>query len=112
MKLNRLILLTGIAVLALINLSACVQMPTEQQRVVDLRPQISFKFDSADAQKSEARVFIDDLDAGRLGDFVDGKGALRVTSGVHKVRVMLGSNVLLDERAFIGDGISRSFNVR
>ncbi len=94
------------------SLTACVQYPTERQSVVDLRPQISFRFDAGDARLNEARVLVDGLDAGRLGDFIDGKGALRVLPGTHAVRVTSGPEVLLEERAYLGDGVARPFNVK
>lgn len=93
-------------------LTACVQYPTERQSVVDLRPQISFRFDSNNSRISEARVLVNGLDSGRLGDFVDGKGSLRVLPGMHSVRVVSGSDVLLVERAYLGDGVARPFNIK
>ena len=96
----------------LVLLTGCVQYPTEQKSVVDLRPQISFRVNLADARIQEARVLVDGLDAGRLGDFLDGKGALRVLPGSHDVRVVLGDEVLLDERAYRGDGVDRPFIVK
>lgn len=98
--------------LALAALVGCVQYPTERQSVVDLRPQISFRFDPADARMNEARVLVNGLDSGRLGDFLDGKGSLRVLSGTHTVRVVRGSDLLLDERAYLGDGVARPFIVK
>lgn len=98
--------------LAMATLSGCVQYPTERQSVVDLRPQISFRFDPADARMNEARVLVNGLDTGRLGDFLDGTGSLRVLSGTHTVRVVSGATVLLDERAYLGDGVARPFNVK
>ena len=98
--------------LALAALGGCVQYPTERQSVVDLRPQISFRFDPADARMNEARVLVNGLDSGRLGDFLDGKGSLRVLSGTHTVRVVSGSDLLLDERAYLGDGVARPFIVK
>jgi hypothetical protein len=97
---------------ALTGLVGCVQLPTERQSVVDLRPQISFRFNSADQRMNEARVFVDGLDSGRMGDFIDGKGSLRILSGSHNIRVVSGSEVLLDERAYVGDGVSRPFVVK
>lgn len=105
-------LAAGLLTLALAGLVGCVQFPTETQSVVDLRPQISFRFDPTDARMDEARVLVNGLDSGRLGDFMDGKGALRVLSGTHAVRVISGSEVLLDERAYLGDGVARPFNVK
>lgn len=96
----------------LAGLAGCVQNPTERQSVVDLRPQISFRFDAADVRMSEARIFVDGLDSGRMGDYLDGKGSLRVLPGTHLVRVVNGSHVLLEERAYIGDGVARPFVVK
>ncbi len=105
-------LTTSLLVLALSALVGCVQFPTENQSVVDLRPQISFRFDTADVRMNDSRVLVDGLDSGRLGDFVDGKGALRILSGTHSIQVVSGSVVLLNERAYLGDGVSRPFNVK
>lgn len=97
---------------ALAALIGCVQYPTERQNVVDLRPQISFSFDPADTRVNSARVLVDGIDSGRLGDFLDGKGSLRVLSGSHSIQVVNGSNVLLNERAYLGDGVARPFVVK
>jgi len=96
----------------LAGLAGCVQYPTERQSVVDLRPQISFRFDPADARMTQARVVVDGLDAGRMADFLDGAGSLRILSGTHTVQVISGSEVLLSERAYIGDGVARPFIVK
>lgn len=93
-------------------LVGCVQYPTERQSVVDLRPQISFRFDPADARMNEARVLVNGLDSGRLGDFFDGKGSLRVLSGTHTIQIVSGSQMLLNERAYLGDGVARPFIVK
>jgi hypothetical protein len=97
---------------ALIHLTACVQMPTEQQGVVDLRPQISFRFSSADPRMKNAKVFVDGLESGRLDDYADGQGSLRIVSGTHTIRVVNGSEVILEERTYVGDGVSRPFIVK
>lgn len=98
--------------LALAALVGCVQYPTERQSVVDLRPQISFRFDPADTRMNEARVLVNGLDSGRMGDFFDGKGSLRVLSGTHAIQIVNGSEVLLNERAYLGDGVARPFIVK
>jgi hypothetical protein len=103
---------TSLLALALCATVGCVQYPTERQSVVDLRPQVSFRFDVQDMRLLEARVLIDGVESGRLGDFVDGKGALRILPGTHSIQVVSGSEVLLTERAYLGDGVSRPFNVK
>lgn len=97
---------------ALTALVGCVQYPSERQSVVDLRPQISFRFDAADTRMAQARVLVNGLDSGRMADFRDGTGSLRVLSGTHIVQVLSGSEVLLNERAYVGDGVARPFTVK
>lgn len=97
------------ALLATSVLGGCVQMPTETQSVVDQRPQISFQL--AHEGQQAARVLVDRLDMGAVGDYVAGKGALRVLPGTHLVEVHLGSQPLLSERAYLADGVSRSFRL-
>lgn len=92
-------------------MTACVQFPTESQGVVDQRPQISFRSASG-AWPADARVWIDGLDAGRLADFMQGSGALRVLSGEHLVQVFSGPAKLFEEKAYLGDGVSRAFLIR
>jgi len=91
------------------SVSGCVQMPTESQSVVDQRPQISFQI--ANEGQQAARVLVDRLDMGAVGDYVAGKAALRVLPGTHVVEVRLGSQQLLNERVYIADGVSRSFRL-
>jgi hypothetical protein len=106
------ILFAAASAAALAGLAGCVLTPTELRQTVDLRPQISFRFDTTNASRAEARVLVDGIDAGRLGDFEDGKGALRVLSGGHLVRVVDGNQTLLEERAYLGNGVSRAFAVQ
>lgn len=95
--------------LLLLSLAGCVQMPTEKQGVADLRPQISFV---AGQHHGDAIVYVDNTQMGRVGDFIDGRSALRILPGTHELRVVSGGSVLLDEKFYIGDGVSRSFVIR
>ena len=90
-------------------MQGCTQLPTEKQSVSDLRPQISFK---ADASRHTARVLVDGLDMGAMGAYLDGSAALRIMPGTHQLRVVLGTQVLLDEKFYVGDGVNRSFTVQ
>lgn len=98
------------ALLGFLILAGCTQMPTEKQSISDMRPQISFKVDAKLAQGY--RVLIDGLDMGMVSDFIDGKNAMRVLPGTHIVKVTVGGTVLLNERVYLGDGVSRSFNLQ
>lgn len=95
---------------ALVTLAGCVQYPTERQGVVDYRPQISFRATS-DAAPVDARVLVDGLDAGRVGDFLDGRGALRVLPGSHLVQIVAAGRVMHEERIYLADGVSRALNL-
>lgn len=93
-------------------LCGCVQMPTERQSVVDQRPQISFRFDSADRDVRNARVFVDDLDVGEVSDYVDGRATLRVVPGTHHIRIQSDDKVLLTERVYLTDGAVRPMLIK
>jgi hypothetical protein len=103
------VILAAAVGLLLHSLAGCVQMPTEKQGVADIRPQISFV---ADRQFGDAVVYIDNTQVGRVGDFIDGRAALRILPGTHELRVVSGGSVLLNEKFYIGDGVSRSFVIR
>ena len=97
-------------VMPLVLVLGCTQMPTEKQSVSDMRPQISFK--ASNAQMYEARVVIDGLDMGNIGLYLDGVSALRIVAGTHQLRVTQGTQVLLDEKFYVGDGVNRSFIIK
>lgn len=91
-------------------LAGCTQLPSEKQSISDMRPQISFKAQSEAALT--ARVLVDGLDLGAVGDFLDGIAAVRVLPGMHKLVVTNGTVVLLEEKVYLGDGVSRPFIVK
>lgn len=93
-------------------LSACVQYPTAKQQVVDQRPQLSFVVDEGNAEITAARVLVDGLDVGPVGNFVQGKAALRVLPGTHLIRVQTSSTVLLEQRIYLGDGVAQALIVK
>jgi hypothetical protein len=101
---------TLLAGLPVLGIYGCTQMPTEKQGVSDIRPQISFK--ATDTQHHSARVFVDGLDMGSVSTYLDGVAALRIVSGAHQIRVMHGSQVLLDEKFYAGDGVNRTFIIQ
>jgi hypothetical protein len=104
-------LLTLVAAGMLAASSGCVQMPTEKQTVVDQRPQITFRVNGQGQRVAGARVLVDELDMGSVQDYLDGQASLRVLPGTHVVKVQTGGNVLLMERAYLGDGVVRPFNL-
>ena len=94
-------------VFCLLLLSACVQMPTEKSGVVDTRPQLSFRLSNEGLQA--ARVLVDGLDLGALGDYQEGIATVRVLPGTHRVQVVLGGQVRFDQKIYVGDGVQRNF---
>ena len=90
--------------------TGCTQMPTEKQSISDMRPQISFKPEGDRALNS--RVLVDGLDMGIVSDFIDGTAALRVLPGAHLVIVTSGGGILLQEKVYLGDGVSHFFIVK
>jgi hypothetical protein len=91
-------------------LSSCTQMPTEKQSITDVRPQISFKVDGERPHRAyHARVLLDGLDMGPVSDYMDGATSVRILPGTHTLRVVSGDEVLIDEKFYVGDGVSRTF---
>lgn len=88
-------------------LSACVQMPTEKHGMSDLRAQIAFK--PADERTRNATVLIDGLNMGPVANYLDGVASLRLLPGTHVLVVVSGAQVILEERFYAGDGVSRTF---
>jgi len=100
-----------VSVLGVVTITGgCAKFPTEKHAVSDLRPQVSFNADSDIAL--EARVFVDGLEMGLVDDFREGEAALRVLPGMHVLRVVSGTKVLLEEKVYLGDGVGRVFIVK
>ncbi|MDW5441126.1 hypothetical protein [Polaromonas sp. SM01] len=100
-------LLIGATIASTLLLGACTQMPTEKQGISDMRPQISFK--PADDNVRNARVILDGLDMGSVGNYVEGTAALRILPGTHVLTLALGGQLILEEKFYVGDGVSRTF---
>jgi hypothetical protein len=88
-------------------IGGCTQMPTEKQGVSDMRPQISFKTD--DAKLHGARVLLDGLDMGAVGDYADGAATLRILPGTHLLQIAASNGIVLEEKFYLGDGANRAF---
>lgn len=91
-------------------LIACTQMPTENQRVPDIRPQISFK--TGNDGTRAASVMVDGLAMGSVGDYLDGIASLRILPGTHLLTVVLGNQIILEEKFYSGDGANRTFLIK
>lgn len=101
-------LLTALPLLLALLTSACVQLPTEKQEVVDLRPQFSFALADPSDDLGQYRVFVDGLDMGTASTYAAGKNALKVLSGTHVVKVEGRGRVVVQERVYLGDGATRT----
>ena len=97
------------SLVGMVAISACTQMPTEKQSISDLRPQISFK--AGDERTRSARVVIDGLDMGPVEKYLEGAASLRILSGTHVLNIVLGNQVIFQEKFYAGDGVNRSFIV-
>jgi len=105
-------LATGLILVALSGLvtSGCTQMPTEKQGISDMRPQVTFK--GVTDETRSARVLVDGLDMGQIGDYLDGVAALRVLPGTHVIKIEQSGRTLAQEKVYLGDGVSRSILVK
>lgn len=88
-------------------LGACTQMPTEKQSVADIRPQISFRIERQDLARAQVRV--NGLNMGLAGDYPSDRAALRLIAGTHQLQVLWQNQIVLDERFYVADGVSKTF---
>ncbi len=91
-------------------LVGCVQMPTEKQNALALKPQVSFRL--AHESLGAAVVVIDGLSMGVAGQFQHGQAALEVQPGTHQLSVQLNDRTLIDEKFYVGDGVTKTFDLR
>lgn len=96
--------------LLVVLVSACTQMPTEKQNVTDMRPQLSFKI--LDERLLVAKIYVDGLDMGSIGEFREGVASLRIRSGSHQIRININDQVLIEEKLYFGDGVNRTILVK
>lgn len=98
------------ALIAGASLTACVQMPTEKQGVVSLKPQITFRL--AHESLGNAAVVLDGLQVGTAGQFQAGQAALQVEPGTHQLVVQGSGNTFINENFYVGDGVTKTFDIR
>jgi len=91
----------------LLSTVGCVQLPTEESGVNDLKPGISFSMSNL----VDADVLVDGQNMGKVANYQDGKARLNLLSGTHKIMVVQGGKVLLQETIYLGDGVNKTLRV-
>lgn len=86
-------------------LAGCA-MPTEEARVIDNRPQISFR--ATNNVSDDAMVFVDGLAVGRADDYRDGHAALRVLPGSHVIEIRRADGSVSTQKIFVNDGVAKT----
>ena len=93
-------------ILSLFVLTGCVNTPTEMVQVKDDRPFIMF----AAAQPGDV-VMLDGIDMGAASDYSAGKVGMRIEPGTHVIQVKRSGAVVLSEKFYVADGVSKTFNI-
>lgn len=101
-----LLKVAAVAIVAAGVLAGCA-MPTEEVRVIDNRPQISFRATSG-ASSDDAAVFVDGLAVGRADDYRDGQAALRVLPGAHIIEIRRADGSISTQKIFVNDGVAKT----
>jgi len=99
--------LIPIALALMLQLTACIQLPTEKQEVADLRPELSFSLADPDDDPNAYRVYVDGLEMGSAASYMAGKNSMKVLSGTHELKVEGRGRVVLQERIYLGDRATR-----
>lgn len=108
------------AMVATIALGGCAQrgpaatapLAAAPNAAPDDRPRLVFGFGSVNEELPSARVLVNGVDVGALGEFAFGQGALRVSAGTHRIKVTFFDRVLLDQTVTVVDGERRTLTVR
>ena len=108
------------ALVAAIALTGCAQtgpitadpLAPAALAALDERPRLVFTFGSVNEELPTARVLVDGVDVGALGEFAFGSGALRVSAGTHRISVTFFDRVLLDQTVSVTDGERLRLKVR
>jgi hypothetical protein len=100
--------LIPIALALMLQLTACMQLPTEKQEVADLRPQLSFSLADPEDDLNAYRVYVDGLDMGSAASYLAGKNGMKVLSGSHELKVEGRGRVVLQDRIYLGDRATRT----
>jgi hypothetical protein len=108
------------ALIASIALGGCAQpgpaasapLAVAPMAAPDERPRLVFTFGSVNEELPSARVLVNGIDVGTLGDFAFGSGALRVSAGTHRISVTFFDRVLLEQTVTVADGERRTLSVR
>lgn len=93
-------------ILSLFVLTGCVNTPTEMVQVKDDRPFIMF----AAAQPGDV-VMLDGIDMGAASHYSAGKSGMRIEPGTHTIQVKRSGVVVLSEKFYVADGVSKTFNI-
>lgn len=110
MKMQLRVIQYALSVCLMASTAACTQLPTEKQTVVDQRPELAFK--PVDERTYPARVILDGVDVGQVSDYLYGQRSLKTLSGNHQIRITMSGQILLEERFYLSDGVSKFFVVR
>lgn len=98
------------ALVAAGGVAGCVQMPTERQGAVDLRPSVGF--DVSDPQlNAQGQLVVDGLAVGALSSYSNGAGMLKLLPGNHLVQVQVAHRTVFEQRVYLGDGARRQIAV-
>ncbi|BEU04323.1 hypothetical protein OAG1_31230 [Agarivorans sp. OAG1] len=90
-----------------LGLAGCVQMPTTTSTTVDNRPQLSFIAASDNVVLSEYKVWVDGLESGLASDYKADSAALRLLPGSHVIELKRNEEVILKEKIYLGDGVTK-----
>lgn len=104
---KRLALITAISLLLL----GCVRTPTQDTKIVDDRPRVSFDTSELQQTADDYRLRVDGIDYGSVAQYLRDKNALPLLSGQHLIEVLRGSEVVFEKKLYLGENSSRVITV-
>lgn len=98
-------------ILLSLSVIGCVQMPTEKQTAVDLRPRLTFAVNNPALDPARLQISVDGLAMGLVASYLAGQQELAVLPGTHLITVTQGNAVVLQERIYVGDGMTKTLQL-
>lgn len=105
MKVLSLLLLSALMVVG------CVRTPTQEVKVVDDRPRVSFDVSVLEKNPSEYQVRVDGIDFGTIDQYLQGQHTLPLLAGQHTIEVVLNNNVVFNKKVYLGENSTRVIKV-
>lgn len=92
-------------------LAGCVRTPTQEVKMVDDRPRVSFDTSVLEQNVGAYEVRVDGISFGSIEQYLQGKHTLPLLPGQHSIEVLLDNKPIFSKKVYLGENTSRVIKV-